>query len=72
MLITMALKNIFAKTKRDPETDEWEAEVLRAIRHLKSMNDRVLMDIGIPRSEIEQAVRYGVASNDDGKDQHVA
>ena len=72
MLITNTLKNIFVKKNRDPETAEWEAEVLRAIRQLKSMNDRELMDIGIPRGEIERAVRYGIASNDGSYDQHAA
>ena len=36
-----------------------EREVRRSIRHLKSMNDRELRDLGIDRSSIEQVVRHG-------------
>jgi uncharacterized protein YjiS (DUF1127 family) len=36
-----------------------EKEIRRVIRELKSYNDRELRDIGIPRTDIENAVRYG-------------
>ena len=36
-----------------------EKEFRRVIRELKSYNDRELRDIGIPRTDIENAVRYG-------------
>ncbi|PID49442.1 MAG: hypothetical protein CR991_06785 [Proteobacteria bacterium] len=36
-----------------------EAEIRRAIRELKAMNDRELNDLGLARGEIEHAVRYG-------------
>jgi len=61
---TKAIGRIFNNTPLDPEAKAWEAEVRRAIRELKSLNDRELNDIGIARSEIEHAVRYGIAKND--------
>ena len=36
-----------------------ELEIRRAIAELKAMNDRELSDLGLARSEIETAVRYG-------------
>lgn len=36
----------------------WRAE-RRAIAHLRTISDRQLRDIGIVRSQIELAVRYG-------------
>ena len=45
--------------RQSPEKIAEEKEIRRSIRDLKSYNDRELRDIGIPRSEIEYAVRYG-------------
>lgn len=42
-----------------PEKAAEEKEIKRAIRELKSFDDRQLRDIGIPRGEIELAVRHG-------------
>ncbi len=42
-----------------PEKRAEEKEIKRAIRELKSFDDRQLRDIGIPRGEIEGAVRHG-------------
>ena len=42
-----------------PEKVTREKEISRAIRELRSYNDRELRDIGMARSEIEYAVRYG-------------
>ena len=42
-----------------PEKAAEEKEIKRVIRELKGFNDRQLSDIGIPRGEIERAVRHG-------------
>ena len=36
-----------------------EFEIRRAIRELEALSDRDLSDIGLARSDIKQAVRYG-------------
>ena len=36
-----------------------EFEIRRAIRQLEALSDRDLSDIGLARSEIKHAVRYG-------------
>ena len=36
-----------------------EFEIRRAIRQLEALSDRDLSDIGLARSDIKQAVRYG-------------
>jgi hypothetical protein len=58
--------------RRSPEKVAEEKQIKRAIRELKSYNDRELRDIGISRSKIEQAVRYGNAANDSDFDKHAA
>ena len=45
--------------RQSPEKVAEEKQIRRAIRELKSYNDRELRDIGIPRSKIEYMVRYG-------------
>jgi uncharacterized protein YjiS (DUF1127 family) len=45
-----------------------EKEIRQAISILNSRSDRILEDIGIPRDQIEQVVRHGVAANDDDFD----
>lgn len=70
--ITNTIERLFKKIGPDPVKVAKEAEIRRAIRDLKSYNDRELRDIGIPRSKIEDAVRYGVAANDSDFDQYAA
>jgi uncharacterized protein YjiS (DUF1127 family) len=36
-----------------------EREIRRSIRHLASLNEHVLRDIGLTRGDIERAVRFG-------------
>ena len=58
---------IFDKSNRAAE-----AKYKKAINELKNLNDRELNDIGILRSNIEFAVRHGLATNDRNYDQNSA
>lgn len=69
---TKTIGRIFNKKPLDLEAKSREAEFKRAIGELKNLNDRELNDIGIARSEIEHAVRYGIAKNDADFDQRAA
>jgi uncharacterized protein YjiS (DUF1127 family) len=53
---------------RDAAALAEEKEIRQAISILNSRSDRILEDIGIPRDQIEQMVRHGVAANDDDFD----
>ena len=70
--ITKTIERVFKKLGPDPVMVAKEAEIKRAIRELKSYNDRELRDIGIPRSKIEHAVRYGIPANDSDFDHYAA
>ncbi|MBT8433382.1 MAG: DUF1127 domain-containing protein [Gammaproteobacteria bacterium] len=45
--------------RQTPERQAKEKEYQHAISKLKTLSDRQLSDLGIPRSGIEAAVRYG-------------
>ena len=62
--ITKKVVRLFGKKDRSPEAVARETEIKIAIRALKGYTDRDLNDMGIARSNIENAVRYGKASND--------
>lgn len=40
-------------------TSDREREIRHAVRELRSLSNHELSDLGIPRSQIEQCVRYG-------------
>ncbi|WP_298611055.1 DUF1127 domain-containing protein [uncultured Thiothrix sp.] len=53
------------------DSEHSSAEIRQAIRELQSLSDRDLSDMGLARSEIEYAVRYGRKGIDD-EQRHVA
>ena len=62
--ITKKVVRLFDKKDRSPEAVARETEIKIAIRALKGHTDRELSDMGIARSNIENAVRFGNAVND--------
>jgi uncharacterized protein YjiS (DUF1127 family) len=66
--LTRSIVSIFGKKVRNPE----EVKIKQAITALKTYSDRELADIGISRSEIENAVRFGKPANDSNLDQNTA
>jgi uncharacterized protein YjiS (DUF1127 family) len=64
----LAIARILAVLKRIKTAIEAELAARHAITELASMNDRMLRDLGIKRSEIESAVRRSPANvgTDDG------
>ena len=61
-IITL-VNNLFHANSPAANTDDVdnvsEFEIRRAIRQLEALSDRDLSDIGLARSEIKHAVRYG-------------